>query len=166
MPSIALEADAPEPKVLEWHRVDGAVLGPLALGAVILFMGPLLGVFAFVVFKGIPALKIGIAIVAALCIVIGPAIAVVKLARTLTEDASLAARVDGVVFERNGKSAFLAWDTMERVEFERPSTLRILRAGDEPFVLHERFATIGCDDLAKRLEELRRKAAFGLLGKD
>ncbi|HSQ66220.1 MAG TPA: hypothetical protein VLM85_23520 [Polyangiaceae bacterium] len=154
------------PKVLEWHRVDGAVLGPLALGAFVLLMGPTLGVFAFVVFKGVAALKIGIAIVAAVCVVVGPAIAVVKLATTLREDASLAARVDGVVFERNGKSAFLAWDTIERVEFEEPSTLRILRSGDEPFVLHERFATIGCGELAKRLEELRRKAAFGLLGKD
>jgi len=164
MPSTAPEAETP-PKVLEWHRVAGGVLGPLALGAVVLFMGPLLGVFAFIVFKGVPALRIGLAITAGVCIVVGPTIAFLKLAHTLREDASLAARVDGVIFERNGKSAFFAWDTIERVEFEAPTTLRIVRSGAEPFVLHEQFATIAASELAKRLEDLRRKAAFGLLEK-
>ncbi len=154
-----------EPKVLEWHRVDSGVLGTLALGATILFLGPMLGVFAFVVFKGVAALRIGLAVVAGVCVVVGPFIAFLKLAHSLREDASLAARVDGLVFERNGKSAFFAWDVIERVEFAEPTTLRIVREGDEPFVLNERFATIATSELVKRLEELRRKASFGLLSK-
>lgn len=169
MPSTDPEADtsavADPPKVLEWHRVDGPVLTSLAVGGSILFLGPLLGVVAFVVFKGNTGMRIGFAIAAGICIIVGPAFAILKLARTLREDASIAARIDGVVFERNGKSAFFAWAGIERVEFQEPTTLRLVRSDDEPFVLNERFATIGTGDLAKRLEELRRKAAFGLLGK-
>jgi len=108
-------------------------------------------------------MRLGFAIAAGICVVVGPALAILRLSRTLREDASIAARVDGVVFERNGKSAFFAWDGIERVEFQEPTTLRLVRSGDEPFVLNERFATIGTGELAKRLEELRRKAAFGLL---
>jgi hypothetical protein len=159
-----LTADAP-PKVLEWHRVDGAVLGPLALGAGILFLGPAFAAVAFVAFKGMAVMRFAFIVIAGLCVLVGPTLAFLKLASGLREDASIAARVDGVIFERNGKAAFLAWEGIERVEFEEPTTLRIVRsAGDEPFVLHERFATIRASELAKRLEELRRKAAFGLLG--
>ncbi len=154
------------PTVFEWHRVEGAVLSSLATGAGILLLGPICGALAFVAFKHRYELELAFAILGAICIVVGPAIAVVKLARSLHEDASLAARSDGVVFERNGKSLHMQWDDIERVEVEPQGALVFRRKSDEPFVLHERFATIATEERQKRLEELRRKASFGLLPKE
>jgi MFS family permease len=149
--------------VLLWHRVEGAVLSSLAIGAGILFFGPAFGAIAFVGFKHHLQWEIVFAVAGALCVIVGPTYAIIKLARSLREDASLAARNDGVTFERNGKSLHMAWDEIERIELEPPTTLIFrLRAG-EPFLLHERFALIETAELAKRLEELRRKASFGLL---
>ncbi len=150
--------------VLEWHRVDAAVLGSLALGAVILLMGPICGAIAFIVFKHRLSYEVSFAIVGGVCVVVGPFYAILRMAKSLREDASLAARTDGVIFERNGKSMHMKWDDIERVDFEPPQTLIFrFRRGEEPFVLHERFATIETTELGKRLEELRRKASFGLL---
>jgi hypothetical protein len=158
--------DEAAPTVFEWHRVEGAVLSALALGAGVLLLGPILGAVAFVGFKHHLRMEVAVAIVAGICVVVGPALAVVRLARSLREDASLAARSDGVVFERNGKSLHMKWDDIERVELEPEGALVFRRKSDEPFVLHERFATIATDELVKRLEELRRKASFGLLPKE
>jgi len=149
--------------VLEWHRVDAAVLGSLAIGAVILFLGPVCGALAFIAFKHDFRLELAFAIVGGVCVVVGPFFALLRLAKTLHEDASISARTDGVVFERNGKAMHMKWDEIERVDFEPEVTLIFRMRKDEPFVLHERFATIATSDLAKRLEELRRKASFGLL---
>jgi len=152
-------------KVLEWHRVEGAVLSSLAIGAGILFLGPTFGAVAFVAFKHDPMLKLVFAILGGLCVLVGPTLAILRLAHTLREDASLAARTDGVTFERNGKSLHMSWDAIERVELEPPTTLVFRMRDSEPFLLHERFAMIDTKELAQRLEELRRKASFGLLEK-
>lgn len=149
--------------ILEWHRVDAAILGSLALGAGILFMGPVFGAVAFITFKHRMPLEIAFGIVGGVCVVVGPIFALLKLAKSLREDASIQARTDGIVFERNGKSMHMKWDDIERVEFEPPQTLIFRLRSEEPFVLHERFATIETTELGKRLEELRRKASFGLL---
>lgn len=151
--------------ILEWHRVDRAFLGSLALGALILFCGPLLAAVGFVGFKNDLVLEVIFAVLAGICVVIGPAFAILKLAHSLGEDSWLSARASGVVFEHNGKSLSIAWDDLEKVEHEPPTTLVFRRRGAEPFVLHERFATIETSELGKRLEDLRRKASFGLLPK-
>ncbi|HEY1955859.1 MAG TPA: hypothetical protein VGH28_09600 [Polyangiaceae bacterium] len=151
--------------ILEWHRVEGAVLGSLALGASILFCGPILAAIAFVGFKDDLVPEVVIAILAGLCVVVGPAYAILKLAHSLGEDAWISARKDGIVFERNGKALRMAWDDIERVEHEPPQTLVFRRREGEAFVLKERFATIEVAELQKRLEDLRRKASFGLLPK-
>jgi hypothetical protein len=154
---------AEPPKVFEWHRVEGAVLGSLALGAGILFMGPTFAAIAFVVFKHRFAPELAFAIAGGICVVVGPTFAILKLARSLREDASIAARLDGVTFERNGKSLHMTWDEIERIELDPPTTLVFRLRAAEPFILHERFALVETGELAKRLEELRRKASFGLL---
>jgi hypothetical protein len=153
------------PTVFEWHRVEGAVLTSLATGAGILLLGPICAALAFIVFKRDFRFELAFGIVAGVCVVVGPTFAILKLARSLREDASLAARSDGVVFERNGKSLHMEWDDIERVELGPEASLVFRRKGDEPFVLHERFALIETAELQKRLEELRRKASFGLLPK-
>ena len=154
------------PTVFEWHRVEGAVLSSLLTGAGVLLCGPICAAIAFVVFKHDVRFEIAFGVVAGICVIIGPAYAIIKLARSLTDDASLAARSDGVVYERKGKAMHLAWDDIERVELGPELSLVFRRKGDEPFVLHERFAMIETAELQKRLEELRRKASFGLLPKE
>jgi hypothetical protein len=155
--------DEAAPTVFEWHRVEGAVLSALAMGAGVLLLGPICGAFAFVVFKHRFDLELAFAIAGGICVVAGPTIAIVRLSRSLREDASIAARTDGVIFERNGKALHMKWEEIERVELQPEGALVFRRKSDEPFVLHERFATIATDELVKRLEELRRKASFGLL---
>ena len=162
---------AKDETVFEWHRVEGAVLSSLLTGAAIVLGAPIFGAVAFVVFKHDLHMEIAFGIVAGICVVIGPAYAILKLAGSLREDASLAARSDGIVFERNGKAMHLTWDDIERVELgelhhKAGPSLIFRRKSDEPFVLHERFAMIETAELQKRLEELRRKASFGLLPKD
>lgn len=157
--------------VFEWHRVEGAVLSSLMIGAAILFLGPSFGAIAFIVFKHDLRLEIVFAVLGGICVVVGPAYAILKLARSLADDASLAARSDGVIFERKGKALHMAWDDIVRVELgeldhKAGPSLIFRRKSDEPFVLHERFAMIETAELQKRLEELRRKASFGLLPKD
>jgi hypothetical protein len=152
-----------ESHLFEWHRVEGAVLTSLAIGAGILFMGPTFAAVAFVAFKHTLSLELTFAIIGGVCVIVGPTYAILRLARALREDASLAARMDGVTFERNGKQLHMAWDAIERVELEPPTTLVFRLRDGEPFVLNERFALIETKELAKRLEELRRKASFGLL---
>ena len=157
--------------VFEWHRVEGAVLSSLLTGAAVLLGAPIFGAVAFIVFKHDLRMEIVFGVVAGICVFVGPAYAILKLARSLADDASLAARSDGVVFERKGKAFHMTWDDIERVELGDPHhkagpSLVFRRKSDEPFVLHERFAMIETADLQKRLEELRRKASFGLLPKD
>ena len=154
------------PTVFEWHRVEGAVLSSLMMGAGILFLGPSFGAIAFIVFKHDLRLELVFGVLAGICVVVGPAYAILKLARSLADDASLAARSDGVIFERKGKAMHMAWDDIERVELGPEPSLIFRRKSDEPFVLHERFAMIETAELQKRLEELRRKASFGLLPKE
>ncbi len=154
-----------EENVLEWHRVEGALLGSLAIGAFILFMGPSFAAIAFVACKHNYTLELTFAILGGICVLVGPTFAIVRLASSLREDASLAARTDGVIFERNGKSLHMAWDEIERVELVPPHTLVFRKREGEPFMLHERFALIETGKLAVRLEDLRRKASFGLLEK-
>ena len=148
--------------MLAWHRVEGNVLFSLFLGGGVLAMGPICGAIAFVACKHVLPLEIAFAIVGGICVVCGPTYAILKLAHSLREDASISARTDGVTFERNGKQLHMAWDDIERIELEPPTTLIFRMRGAEPFLLHERFALIETSDLAKRLEESRRKASFGL----
>jgi hypothetical protein len=157
--------EAVAPTIFEWHRAEGAVLSSLLTGTFILFLGPSFGAIAFIVFKHDFRFELAFGIIAGICVIVGPAYAILKLARSLTDEASLAARSDGVVFERKGKALHMAWDDIERVELGPEPSLVFRRKNDEPFVLHERFA-IGTAELQKRLEELRRKASFGLLPKD
>ena len=157
------------PTVFEWHRAEGAVLSSLLIGTAILFLGPSFGAIAFIVFKNDLRFELAFAIVAGICVIVGPAYAIMKLARSLTNEASLAARSDGVIYERNGKAFHMQWDEIERVELGDPHaagpSLIFRRKNDEPFVLHERFG-VATAELQKRLEELRRKASFGLLPKE
>lgn len=159
-----MAAAAPE-KMYEWHRVEsgGGVLKPLVTGMAIVFCGPVFGVLAFVVFKDQLALKYAFLAMTFACSLGGPAVAVVGLQRNLRDEAFLAARTSGILYERNGRAVMLPWDSLTKIEYLAPDTLVFHRRDEEPFELPERYGTISVEELAKRLEELRRKASFFLL---
>ncbi len=150
--------------IVEWHRVAGAraIIKPLFLGAFVLTLGPAIAVTCIIIGRTTHWVETIGLICAGACVLAGPVIALWGLSRAFRNDAFLAARVDGVTFERNGKGTTLTWDEVETVSFEPPHALVFrLREGD-PFVIHERF-DIETNELAKRFETLRRKASMQLL---
>lgn len=156
--------DAPE-KVLEWHRIEhsGGVLKPLLLGGAVVFLAPLFGVLGYIVFKNDEIIRYVCSGLTLACALIGPAIAVLGLQKNLVDEGTLAARTSGITYERKGKSMFLAWDEITKVEFQGPTTLLFHRTEGAPLVVPERYGTISAEELGKKLEELRRKSAFHLL---
>lgn len=159
-----MAAAAPE-KMYEWHRVesDGGVLKPLVTGMAIVFCGPIFGALAFIVFKEQLAIKYALLALTLACSLGGPTVAILGLQRNLRDEAFLAARTSGILYERNGRAITLPWDSLTKIEFQAPSTLVFHRRDEEPFTLPERYGTVSVEELAKRLEELRRKASFFLL---
>lgn len=155
---------APE-KVLEWHRIEhsGGVLRPLLAGGVVVFIAPVCGALGYIVFKNDLTVRYIFSALTIACALIGPGIAIFGLQRSLVDEATLAARTTGITYERKGKSVFLAWDELTKIEFQAPTTLVFHRALGEPFVVPERYGTISAEELGKKLEELRRKSAFHLL---
>lgn len=158
-------ADAPPEKVYEWHRAEtgGGVLKPLVTGMAIVFVAPIFGALAFIVFKNQLPLKYLCTAMTLVCAFVGPAVAVIGLQRNLRDEAFLAARTSGVLYERNGRAVTLPWESLTKIEYQAPNTLIFHRRDEEPFSLPESFGTISVEELGKRLEELRRKAAFFLL---
>lgn len=155
----------PSEKVYEWHRVEsgGGVLKPLAMGMAVVFFAPIFGALGFLVFKDSMTARYACIAATLVCALGGPAIAVIGLQKNLRDEAFLAAKTHGIVYERNGRAVTLAWDDVTKVVFEEPDTIVIHLREDEPFRIPERYGTIAVEELAKRLEELRRKAAFYLL---
>ena len=141
-----------------------SIARPLIVGTVLMILGPSVFVTCFILARTTPWLmNVGVAIGAASTLA-GPAVAIAGLARGFTEDASLAARADGVTFDRNGKAVGLPWDEVELVTFEAPKALVFRLRDGEPFIVHETWDGVTTETLAKQLEDLRRKASFNLLG--
>ncbi|CAN5274553.1 hypothetical protein BH09MYX1_BH09MYX1_02540 [soil metagenome] len=156
--------DAPE-KIYEWHRAEGAggVLKPLGMGMAIVFCAPIFGALGFLVFRDQNALRYVMTGLTLACAPIGPAVAVIGLQRNLRDEAFLAARTSGVLYERNGRAVTLLWATLTKIEYVAPDMLVFHRRDEDSFTVPERYGTITVEELAKRLEELRRKSAFFLL---
>ena len=150
--------------VLEWHRTSSAsIIRPLGIGMALLSLGPVIAIVCFVLGRTMPGFKIVAVIGGGLCTLIGPLYAMLGLARAFRDDAFLAAKSTGVTFERNQKSMDLAWEDLETIVFDPPRAIVFRRRAGEPFVLHESWSDIATETLAKRLEDLRRKASFDLL---
>ena len=155
----------PSEKVYEWHRAEsaGGVLKPLGMGMAVVFVAPIFGALGFLVFKDSVVVHYLCVAITLICALGGPAIAVIGLQKNLRDEAFVAARTSGILYERNGRAIDLEWESLTKVEFESPDTIVFHRRDDEPFRVPERYGTIGTEELAKRLEELRRKASFYLL---
>jgi hypothetical protein len=82
----------------------------------------------------------------------------------LTHDEYVAALEKGLLLKVDGAVTFLAWGGIASVKWDAvgPSVVIHLRDGD-PVLVSREFATAKGNDVAVKLDELRRKAAFHLL---
>jgi hypothetical protein len=105
------------------------------------------------------AIPLGVLIVAC-----GPLRAILGMHRLLVEETYLAARADALVWQLGGAPPIeLAWDDLVRVSWDgaRRAVVVERRAG-EPLILPQRFDGVDGPELARRLEQVRKRAALGL----
>lgn len=92
----------------------------------------------------------------------GPGLAIVFLRRTWARDDFLLLRTDALIASHDGEHTQVAWDAIETVAFV-PGRGIELRMRDGSTQLVEPALVDDGERLAKRLEEVRRKATWGLL---
>lgn len=99
-----------------------------------------------------------------LFVIAGPLAMVLNLKRSLQAERYLLVRTDGVL-ERCGPDAVLhRWEDIEAVVYDGSSKEVILQYRDEdPVRLTNRYAGIDPRNLARRLDEVRRKSLFNLI---
>ncbi len=99
-----------------------------------------------------------------LLVVSGPGVAIWGLRRSWKDDAFLLLRVDALIHRENGETLQVPWDDVERVEWsDAPPGVRLKMRSGAPILIPEAFAGVSGPALAQQLEDIRRKASFGLL---
>jgi hypothetical protein len=160
------DRDAPEGAMLEYYRVDSTrrVVRALVIGPALLLAGSLILAAAIVIGRHSEVFRWIVAAIGAVCTVGGPVFVIAALHRILREEAYLALRTDGILYHRGLERDLATWDSLEHVRWDPDArVLRLERRQGEPWLIAERFAGIDGPALAKRLDEVRRKAGFGLL---
>ncbi|MCU0675729.1 MAG: hypothetical protein MUE69_23415 [Myxococcota bacterium] len=98
-----------------------------------------------------------------LLVAAGPTSIILGLGRTWKDDLYLLLRVDALIHQTRDGRHHVAWDQVARVEHDAGVVRLRMRDESSPYEIRERFAGIDPPALAARLEEVRRKASFGLL---
>ena len=98
-----------------------------------------------------------------LLVAAGPTSIILGLGRTWKDDLYLLLRVDALIHQTREGRHHVAWDQVARVEHDAGVVRLRMRDESTPYEIRERFAGIDPPALAARLEEVRRKASFGLL---
>lgn len=153
-------------EILEWYRVDqtarirrvlGAGAGILTFGALVTSVSFLADQRAFV--RGAAS------VVGILCCIAGALTAVIGMYRALRDDAYLTVRADGILYHAaTPPETFIAWADLVSVRFDEARGAVVFERREATEILAERpFAGTTLADLAKRLDDLRRKAAWNLL---
>jgi hypothetical protein len=150
--------------LVEWHRVDISrrVRGALALGGGTLLSGMFFSCVWFLYDVPI-VMRVVSGSVGVVLVVVGALIAFGRLARILLEDHYVAAYVESLVVQLPGQREVVPWDSIARVRNREDEAVMLeLRDGGE-VKIDARFADIDGATLARRLEDCRRRASFGLL---
>jgi hypothetical protein len=92
----------------------------------------------------------------------GPGLAILVLRRIWGREDFLLLRTDALISSRDGESTRIEWDAIESVGFD-PERGVELRMRDGASQLVDPALVDDAESMAKRLEEVRRKASFGLL---
>jgi hypothetical protein len=168
-----VDAPAPDPKtpppprvLIEWYRVDQTrrIRRALVAGAGILTLGACVMALSFVTHQSL-AVRQAAAAFGFLSTVAGALTAVIGMARVLSTDSYLAVSAEGIILHLEEGETFLAWDSLERIRFDaaREAMVFALRDGGE-VLSRTAFAGAEKKSLAARLDTLRRRAGFDMLG--
>ncbi len=99
-----------------------------------------------------------------LLVISGPGVSIWGLRRSWKDDSFLLLRVDALIHRENGETLEVPWDEVERVEWsDAPAGVRLKMRSGAPILIPKAFAGVSGPALAKQLEDIRRKASFGLL---
>ncbi|MCA9529178.1 MAG: hypothetical protein KC543_03450 [Myxococcales bacterium] len=97
-------------------------------------------------------------------IMLGPVWMLLALRGLMGDDDFVMLRTDGLQYHFGDANGVVDWDDVEAVVYdEGEGAIRLERRHDAPFFLRRRFAGIDPPALAKRMEEVRRKAIWHLL---
>jgi hypothetical protein len=98
------------------------------------------------------------------CMLAGLALGVLVARPVLTHDEYVAALETGLLLKLDKEESFVSWGEIEDVRWDPARTGVVIRMrGGEPIVIAKPFGTAKGDAVAKKLDEVRRKAGFHLL---
>lgn len=152
------------PRVLEWYRADdtrrivhvvltGSVLVTAGVAALALALGR-----PFLEWRGL-WLAMG-----ALGVLAGPALTIMGFQRLMAQEVCLALRTDGVCLHQAGADTLVSWDMLDQVRWDAPNAALVLEGAHQPaLVIVARFSGIDGPDLARRVQQVRRRALMNLL---
>jgi hypothetical protein len=153
--------------LIEVHRVDqtGRVRRALLTGASILTVGALVVAISFLTRQPERVRQIA-AVIGLVFTVAGALTTVIRMHAALRDDAYLAVRDDGILIQSRiaAPPTFLPWSELTRIHCDADA-LVFERESGAPLRTAEHFGDGGpgaMQALAKRLDEMRRRAAFSL----
>jgi hypothetical protein len=107
------------------------------------------------------AAVVGLALVAA-----GAGLTLGGMFWILRDDAYLAIRTDGVAVRLPPRETLIAWSDLARARWDAAQGALVLeREGGDVLVVPRRFAGIAGPDLVAKVEQARRRASLGMLGR-
>jgi hypothetical protein len=155
----------PAARILDWYRTDPwpRMRRVLIAGPALLSLGGLVVAVSFATRE--PRVVRSVASVVGLALVAGGAsLTLGGMFGILRDDAYLAIRTDGVVFQASSRETLLAWSELARARWDEAQGGLVLERRDgEAFVVPRRFAGIAGPALAEKVELARRREAMGML---
>jgi len=133
-----------------------ALAVPLAIGAVLMTTGGLCVLLSLPRATAFPFL----AVIGGVCVITAPISVIYTLIRRAGVDICLVLRRDAVLMQREREETLVSWDEIKSVRFANEA-IEIEKRDGTTLRIEEPFAKP--DVLAARMEEVRRKAEFGLI---
>lgn len=154
--------------MLEFFRLDRSdvIVPTLGIAIALTMAGSLLVAVGFLMHRGGSPFEHVVTVLGILSTASGPALVFVRLRRVLAEEAFVALRSDGLALHKGAVETLIAWDELTAARFDEAQKGIVLERRDkEPLLVTDRFSGIDHATLAKRIDDLRRKASFNLLPK-
>jgi hypothetical protein len=157
------------PRILEWYRADQGprIRRVLLAGPGVLTTGGLVVAVSFLAHAKhdvrVVTAAAGLALIAA-----GAVFTMTAMYRILRSDVYVAIRTDGLALHAGSASVdeetLIAWDAIAGARWDEAAAAIVLeRVEGSPLTIARRFARIPGPELARRLEQARKRAAMGML---
>jgi hypothetical protein len=153
--------------ILDWYRVDPwpRMRRVLVAGPALLSLGGLVVAVSFATRQ--PQATRSLAVVVGLALVAsGAGLTLAGMFWILRDDAYLVIRTDGVAVRLPPRETLLLWSDLARARWDEARVALVLQRCDgESVVVARRFAGIAGPELAAKVEQARRRASLGMLGR-